>query len=505
MTDNAKSPAPEEQLPEAVLAELRQRYGSAPAVPDEVTASILADARQYLAEWSGGHASHPRPDTASPDAASSNTASPNTAEHQIRADQPRGSQLPTDQQHLADQQHLTGTRQALARQRDRSQHAASSSQLPRHPAGRRRYGWILASVSSMATALLLFLMLRTQPPETSDFAALRTDHTAFHTQAPAAPAPGVPTTGQPMAGRALVRSNAVGGDGPPIVRFGRQEPSLAEAVALEPTPPSVSLRMSLPDSVQQQQRTLPDAALYENTARALTALADVDGSGHIDILDVFQTARYIAADVTPDHKQDVNLDGLLNHQDLDLLAAAALSFRALPAGTPGLLQRSAGSPDTAAAPGELSDLNHLAASGQPVQLPAADAPTADSQLSLKTLDVFVDSGDQPLAAWQLEVHAPATELTLIHVAGGTHPAFQQRPYYYVDAGPLHGRRIQLAAWSVDRNLPVGRSRVARLQVQLPQTATPVWSPELTAAAASDGRRIPAEVSIVPVAAAETDR
>jgi len=64
-------------------------------------------------------------------------------------------------------------------------------------------------------------------------------------------------------------------------------------------------------------RTLPTAAILE----------DVDQNGHVDILDAFQLARMVESTHQPDIRWDMNADGIVNRQDVDIVANAAVNLR----------------------------------------------------------------------------------------------------------------------------------------------------------------------------------
>jgi hypothetical protein len=52
--------------------------------------------------------------------------------------------------------------------------------------------------------------------------------------------------------------------------------------------------------------------------------ADIDRNGRVDILDAFALARHIESASRPELKLDVNGDGLVNRDDVDLVAFAAV-------------------------------------------------------------------------------------------------------------------------------------------------------------------------------------
>lgn len=111
----------------------------------------------------------------------------------------------------------------------------------------------------------------------------------------------------------------------------------------------------------------------------------------------------------------------------------------------------------------------------------------------EAIDVFVDTGIQSLAAWQLELKSTTNDVQIVGIEGGEHPAFQEPPYY--DSRAMNSNRVIIAAFSTDENLPSGRSRVARIHVQVRGPGARTWMSELTTSATADGTRIPAEISI----------
>ncbi len=116
-------------------------------------------------------------------------------------------------------------------------------------------------------------------------------------------------------------------------------------------------------------------------------------------------------------------------------------------------------------------------------------------IRFEAIDVFVDSGDQALAAWQLELTSRTKDVEIVGIEGGEHPAFKEPPYY--DPRAMNHNRVILGAFSTDsgEQLPIGRSRVARVHVQITGPGERLWHTELTTAASSDGKKIEAELSI----------
>jgi hypothetical protein len=143
----------------------------------------------------------------------------------------------------------------------------------------------------------------------------------------------------------------------------------------------------------------------------------------------------------------------------------------------------------------------LVALGQAPPAPRAAAPPTDAP-RFEAVDVYVDSGDKPLAAYQIELKADAAGVKAIGIEGGEAPAFRQPAYY--DPAALHEsqlhERIVLAAFSTGRDLPAGRTRVARVHVQVSGAGNqrPRYTIKLETAGTSDGSRIEAKVEAIPV-------
>ena len=123
----------------------------------------------------------------------------------------------------------------------------------------------------------------------------------------------------------------------------------------------------------------------------------------------------------------------------------------------------------------------------------ADPPASQRASRFTYVDVYVDSGQSPLAAYQFELSVSKGEITIVGVEGGEHAAFAEPPYY--DTAALQSDRIIIAAFDTGDDLPSGRSRVARIHLMVSTLAPPPYRVELTAAADSDGRRIDAKITL----------
>jgi hypothetical protein len=127
--------------------------------------------------------------------------------------------------------------------------------------------------------------------------------------------------------------------------------------------------------------------------------------------------------------------------------------------------------------------------------PAQETNVATSPVRFQTVDVFVDAKDQPLAAYQVEVAAPAGTVKIAGIEGGEHPAFREPPFY--DLRAIQHERVILAAFNTGAadQLPKGRTRVAALHVQVMGAASPEFTVKLHTAGGADGKKIAAEAKV----------
>lgn len=107
------------------------------------------------------------------------------------------------------------------------------------------------------------------------------------------------------------------------------------------------------------------------------------------------------------------------------------------------------------------------------------------------LHIYLDSGNQPLAAYQFELKAAAGQVKIVGVESGQHKAFKEAPYY--DPAALANDRIIIAAFSTGRELPKGHTRIATIHLQIIGDIEPKYELNLTVAADADGKEIPAKI------------
>jgi len=108
--------------------------------------------------------------------------------------------------------------------------------------------------------------------------------------------------------------------------------------------------------------------------------------------------------------------------------------------------------------------------------------SASKAISFMPMVLMIDSGDVPLAAYQVKISAKQSGVKLVGIEGGAHKSFSDAPYY--DPTALHqagNATIILAAYSLDTHLPHGKCRVATLHLQVTGDAeiTPEFNIELT--------------------------
>lgn len=102
--------------------------------------------------------------------------------------------------------------------------------------------------------------------------------------------------------------------------------------------------------------------------------------------------------------------------------------------------------------------------------------------TFRAVDLFVDSGDQPLAAYQLSFACAAADVKIVGIEGGDHRAFAEPPYY--DPKAMQSNRVVVAAFNTtsSEQLPRGRTRIATIHIQT--SANVAWRYDLKVKAAA---------------------
>jgi len=120
--------------------------------------------------------------------------------------------------------------------------------------------------------------------------------------------------------------------------------------------------------------------------------------------------------------------------------------------------------------------------------------TATNTVQFRAVDIFVDSKDIPLAAYQLQFAVTNGNAKIVGIEGGEHPAFAAAPFY--DPKAIQHERVILAAFSTQTadKLPRGKTRVATIHLQVSGIGALKFETKQEAAASSEGSNIAVEIS-----------
>jgi hypothetical protein len=123
--------------------------------------------------------------------------------------------------------------------------------------------------------------------------------------------------------------------------------------------------------------------------------------------------------------------------------------------------------------------------------------TRQAGLRFTAVDILIDSGTHPLAAWQLHFSVKSGDARIVGIEGGEHPAFKQPPYY--DPKAIQRERVILAAFNAAAadKLPKGKTRVATIHLQVNGTKAPQYLVRLQTAADDEAHTIQCEVTVEP--------
>lgn len=128
-------------------------------------------------------------------------------------------------------------------------------------------------------------------------------------------------------------------------------------------------------------------------------------------------------------------------------------------------------------------------------LVAPPLAAAAERVSFRPLDIVVNSGNESLAAYQVEVTYDNSRVKIVGVEGGGAKGWNPAPYY--DGRGMTAGRIVIAAFVADdKHATTGRTRVARLHLRVEGEGDPELSIRLVTAARPGGERIEAEVGLV---------
>jgi hypothetical protein len=130
---------------------------------------------------------------------------------------------------------------------------------------------------------------------------------------------------------------------------------------------------------------------------------------------------------------------------------------------------------------------------------AAAGAIAASDVRFEAVEIYVDSGTAPLAAWQVELAEANGRMTVVGVENGADAAFGEAPHYdrgAVEAGEAD--RVIVAAYSLSPEgaLPRGRTRVTTVHVQIAGAGEPHYNLRLIAAGDANGHPIAARATLI---------
>jgi hypothetical protein len=122
----------------------------------------------------------------------------------------------------------------------------------------------------------------------------------------------------------------------------------------------------------------------------------------------------------------------------------------------------------------------------------ASQAVAVEQVRFGWVDVVIDSGKEELGAYQFELTVEKGTASVVGIEGGE-GVFGGAPYY--DPAAMAKSRVIVAAYSVAEGLPAGKTRVARVHVQM-VGAEVGFGVKLMQAVGKDGQGIEAKVEFL---------
>src|SRR4051812_44284824 len=111
----------------------------------------------------------------------------------------------------------------------------------------------------------------------------------------------------------------------------------------------------------------------------------------------------------------------------------------------------------------------------------------EAPVRFQAVDIVIDAGATPLAAYQLEFRATNGNAKIVGIEGGEPTAFKGAPYY--DPKAMQQERVIIAAFSTQSPLPKGKVRVATIHLQISGDKEPGYSVVLQVTADAAGSRI----------------
>jgi hypothetical protein len=133
-----------------------------------------------------------------------------------------------------------------------------------------------------------------------------------------------------------------------------------------------------------------------------------------------------------------------------------------------------------------------------IVVPQPTPPTR--QVQFLAYDILIDSGAEPLAAYQIELKDTKSHARIVGIEGGEAGPYNEAPHY--DPKAIQAERVIIGAFTT-ANAPTGKVRVARLHI-MAEGGTPDFATTITTAAPG-GRAFTATLTIQPTSKPSGDR
>lgn len=132
--------------------------------------------------------------------------------------------------------------------------------------------------------------------------------------------------------------------------------------------------------------------------------------------------------------------------------------------------------------------------GLAAELRAQQPADEEGRKRFCAVNIFVDSGSTPLAAYQFHFAVTNGMAKIVGIEGGEHPAFRQAPFY--DPKAIQNEVAIVASFSTAAaaELPVGKTKVATIHLQTTGAKPPEFELKLQTAGNAEGRKIECQAS-----------
>src|SRR5262245_46479716 len=123
------------------------------------------------------------------------------------------------------------------------------------------------------------------------------------------------------------------------------------------------------------------------------------------------------------------------------------------------------------------------------ELLAQQSADEEGRTRFCAVDIFIDSGSTPLAAYQFRFAVTNGTARIVGIEGGERPAFRQPPYY--DPKAIQNDVAIVAAFSTApaAELPSAKTRVATIHLRVTETSRRQFELKLQTAADAQGNKI----------------